>query len=50
MPKTLPVSVRLEPKLKAALEKAAKADRRSTSSMVEKILADYLIAKGFLKG
>jgi hypothetical protein len=46
--KTLPVSVRLLPDTKAALEKAAKDDLRSTSSLMEKILVEWLRAKGYL--
>lgn len=40
--KTAPVSVRLPPEVKAALERAAKADTRSLSSLIEKILTDWL--------
>lgn len=47
--KTSPVSVRLSPQIKTALEKAAKADTRSLSSLIEKVVADYLRANGFLK-
>lgn len=47
--KTLPVSIRLQPEVKAALEKAAKADARSLSSLAEKVLMDYLRKNGFLK-
>ena len=48
--KTTPVSVRLAPEVKVALDKAAKADARSLSSMTEKALIDYLRKHGFLKG
>jgi predicted HicB family RNase H-like nuclease len=41
--------VRIQPSLKAAAERAAAEDRRSLSSLVEKLLADYLKKKGFLK-
>lgn len=47
--KTTPVSVRLPQAVKSALDKAAKADTRSLSSMVEKVLVDYLKQRGFLK-
>jgi hypothetical protein len=40
--KTLPVSLRLAPETKSALERAAKADHRSLSSLMEKIIADWL--------
>jgi hypothetical protein len=46
--KSLPVSVRLQPETKAALEKAAKADTRSVSSLIEKLLVDYLRERGYL--
>ncbi|MCL4715459.1 MAG: ribbon-helix-helix protein, CopG family [Hyphomonadaceae bacterium] len=46
--KSLPVSFRLTPSVKAALEKAAAEDDRSVSSMLEKVVADYLRERGFL--
>ena len=42
MAKTHPLGFRVEPEVKAALERAAKADRRSVSSLIEKILYDWL--------
>jgi hypothetical protein len=47
--KTLPVSVRLREETKTALEKAAKSDIRSVSSLIEKILTEWLKAKGYLR-
>jgi hypothetical protein len=47
--KLAPVSVRLLPATKAALEKAALADDRPISVMAQKIIADWLKANGFLK-
>ena len=47
--KTAQVNLRIEPALKAAAEKAAAADHRSLTSLVEKLLADYLKKKGYLK-
>jgi len=47
--KSLPVSIRLNPETKAALEKAAKDDMRSLSSLLEKILVEWLRKKGYLK-
>jgi hypothetical protein len=44
----LPVSFRLSPNIKAAAEKAAEDDHRSLSSLLEKVLADYLRKKGYL--
>jgi hypothetical protein len=43
------ISVRFLPAVKTALEKAAAKDERPLSSMVQKIVADYLRAEGFLK-
>ena len=42
MTRTAAISVRVEPALKAALEKAAAADRRSLASYVENILVDHI--------
>ena len=39
------IAVRLDSATKAALAKAAGEDKRSLSSMVEKIIADWLRAK-----
>ena len=47
-PKSVPVSFRLPPGVKAAAERAAKDDTRSLSSLVEKLLTGYLIEKGYL--
>jgi len=49
MNKSLPVSVRLPPEVKEAVEAAAKADVRSVSSFIEKVLTDHLRQQGFLK-
>jgi hypothetical protein len=48
MAKTHPLGFRVEPEVKDALEKAAKADMRSVSSLIEKILSEWLRANGFL--
>lgn len=48
-PKTLPVSFRLPEAVKAAAEKAAKDDTRSLSSLIEKLLTDFLKKNGYLK-
>lgn len=42
------LSFRLDADIKAALEKAAKADDRSVSSLVERILRAWLVETGFL--
>ena len=47
--KSAQILVRIQPKLKAAAEKAAKDDARSLSSLIEKLLLDHLKAKGYLK-
>lgn len=44
MAKTLPLSLRLEPELKAELQRLAQADRRSLTNLVEIILEDYVAA------
>jgi hypothetical protein len=49
MGKTPSLGVRVQPETKRALEKAAKADLRSVSSLVEKILTEWLRAHGYLK-
>jgi hypothetical protein len=47
--KAAPISVRLLPATKAALEKAALADDRPISVLAQKIISDWLKANGFLK-
>jgi hypothetical protein len=42
-------AVRLKPPVKAALQKAADADARSMTSLVERILVNWLKENGFLK-
>ncbi|MBF0304196.1 MAG: ribbon-helix-helix protein, CopG family [Alphaproteobacteria bacterium] len=49
MARTNPLGVRVEPEVKDALERAAKADDRSVSSLVERILKAWLIEKGYLE-
>jgi hypothetical protein len=44
-----PLSVRFDQDVRAALEKAAKDDRRPVSHLVQKIVADWLKKKGFFK-
>jgi hypothetical protein len=46
--KTTQMNLRLEPHLKAAAAKAAADDRRSLTSLIEKLLTDYLRRKGYL--
>jgi hypothetical protein len=45
----MPMSFRIKPSLKVALEKAAEAERRSVSQMIELELEAAMKAKGFLK-
>lgn len=47
--KTAQVNLRLVPEMKEAAEKAAADDRRSLTSLIEKLLDDYLKDKGYLK-
>jgi len=47
--KTAQVNLRIAPALKAAAEKAASDDQRSLTSLVEKLLTDYLRKHGHLK-
>jgi hypothetical protein len=42
------VNLRLQPSLKAAAEAAAADDHRSLTSLIEKLLSDYLKKHGYL--
>ena len=42
------ILIRVKPTLKAAAEKGAAGDHRSLSSLIEKLLSDYLRKKGYL--
>ena len=48
MPKTAALAFRIDTDMKAALEVAAKEDSRSVSSLVDKILAEWLRDQGYL--
>lgn len=48
MAKTTPIGVRISPDTKEALARAAKDDRRSAASLVDKILTDWLRERGYL--
>jgi hypothetical protein len=39
----------MDPKLKTLADKAASDDQRSLTSLIEKLLADYLRQHGYLK-
>jgi predicted HicB family RNase H-like nuclease len=40
--KSATLSLRIDPQLKLAAEKAAVADQRSLTSLIEKLLSDYV--------
>ncbi|MEM7237407.1 MAG: hypothetical protein AAF501_06240 [Pseudomonadota bacterium] len=48
MAKGAPIGFRIEPEMKEALEKAAKSDERSLSSLVTIILRNWLKERGYL--
>jgi hypothetical protein len=48
MARTNPLGVRVEPEIKGALERAAKDDDRSVSSLVERVLRSWLVENGYL--
>lgn len=47
--KTATLNLRIDPALKAAADKAAAADQRSLTSLVEKLLTDYCRKGGYLR-
>ena len=49
MVKSESLGVRVEPEIKAALERAAADDHRSMASLIEKILAEFLRDHGYLE-
>ena len=48
MARTAAISIRVEPALKAAVEKAAKADKRTVAQWVELLLVERLGEVGLL--
>jgi hypothetical protein len=44
-----PFSIRMDIRVRDALERAAHADRRSLSNLLEKIAADWLSENGYLE-
>ena len=44
-----PISIRFDQDVRTALEKAAKEDRRPIFHLVQKVIANWLKAGGFLK-
>lgn len=49
MAKTAAISIRVTDELKAALEAAAHDDERSMASYAQRVLAEHLREKGYLK-
>ncbi len=49
MVRTASIGIRIEPGLKEVAEKAARDDRRTLASLVEKALVEYLIKHEYLK-
>lgn len=49
MAKTSALSVRVSDQVKAAVEKAAADDSRSSASLVEKVMTQWLREHGYLK-
>lgn len=47
--KTAQVNLRIDPDLKAMADKAAADDQRSLTSLIEKLLTDFLKSKGYLR-
>jgi hypothetical protein len=47
--KPIPTSVRFDPPVKAAIEKAAKDDARSESSLIQKVMSEWLRERKYLK-
>jgi len=48
MPRTASIGIRVEPSVKEALERAAKADRRTLAAYIEMLIISDLEAKGLL--
>ena len=48
MPRTASIGIRVEPAVKEALERAAKADRRTLAAYIEMLIIADLEAKGLL--
>jgi hypothetical protein len=47
--KSAQVNLRIDPGLKELAERAAAEDHRSLTSLIEKLLAEHLRVKGYLK-
>ncbi|TNJ36433.1 hypothetical protein FGE21_19945 [Phaeobacter sp. B1627] len=46
--KTSQINLRISPSLKVAADRAAAADQRSLTSLIEKLLMDHLRKSGFM--
>ncbi len=46
--KTATLNLRISPQLKAAAEKAAADDHRSLTSLIEKLLSEWLRGRGYM--
>ena len=49
MARTASIGIRVNPIVKKAAEKAAADDRRTLASLIEKVLVEWLVEKGYLK-
>ncbi len=49
MARSAAIGIRVEPKIKAAAERAAAKDRRTLASLVEKVLVEWLEENGHLQ-
>ena len=49
MARTTNIGFRVEPAVKEAAERAAADDRRSLSSLIEKVLIEFLQRRGYLR-
>lgn len=49
MARTASIGIRVEPDLKEAAERAAKDDRRTVASLIEKVLTEWLETKGYMR-
>jgi hypothetical protein len=46
--RTAGIAIRVPPDIKAAVQKAADDDRRTVSSLIEKVLAEWLTERSYL--
>lgn len=49
MARSAAISVRVEAHVKEAVERAAKDDRRTVAALVEMVLVEYLVERGYLE-